>query len=335
MANLKDVAKLAGVSVATASQALNGKSVNEKTRQKVLECADKLNYVPNRGGRTLITGKSNSILLVIINSTKYTDLIKENTFFYNYMMGILTEVQKRDYNFHLEVKSWDDPELLSFFRNRCRDRSSDGMIIIPQYIRSYGFLPFIEKFPHVVLNPCIQDPKMNFVMVEHDYGGQIVADLVMEKGFKNIGVIHGPQDHFDAECRKEGFMNRLMSRGIFLPEDRQFYSDFTIMSGYEGAAKILTANPDLDVLVCCNDFVASGAIKYAWYAGLNVPGDLAVIGYDNVDISRAVTPGITTVDARLQEVGGAMARLLFRQIEEGETHLREYIRPELVLRESV
>ncbi len=335
MANLKDVAKLAGVSVATASQALNGKSVNEKTRQKVLECAEKLNYVPNRGGQTLITGKSNSILLVIINSTKYADLIKENTFFYSYMMGILSEAQKRDYNFHLEVKSWDDPELLSFFRNRCRDKSSDGMIIIPQYIKSYGFLPFIEKFPHVVLNPCIMDDKMNFVMVEHEYGGQLVADLVVKKGFKKIGAIHGPQDHYDAECRREGLVKRLSSHRILLPEDCQYFSDFTIKSGYNGASELLGKHPDLEVLVCCNDFVASGVIKFAREKGLDIPGDLAVIGYDNVDVSRAVTPGITTIDAKLQEVGGAMARLLFRQIENGERHLRTYIRPELIHRESV
>ena len=335
MANLKDVAKLAGVSVATVSQALNGKSVNEKTRQRVLECADKLHYVPNRGGQTLITGKSNSILLVIINNSKYADLIKENTFFYSYMMGILSEAQKRDYNFHLDVKSWDDPELLTFFRTRCRDKSSDGMIIIPQYKRPYGFLPFVENFPHVVLNPCIIDDRMSFVMVEHEYGGQLAADLVIQKGFKKVGVIHGPLDHYDAECRRDGFEKRLAQNGILPPEECQYFSDFTIMSGYEGAKKILSKTPDLDVLVCCNDFVASGAIKYAGEAGISVPQDLAVIGYDNVDVSRAVTPGITTIDAKLQEVGGAMARLLFKQIEDGESRIRTYIRPELILRESV
>ena len=334
MANLKDVAKLAGVSVATASQALNGKSVNEKTREKVLECAEKLHYVPNRGGQTLITGKSNTILMVIINSTKYADLIKENTFFYSYMMGILTEAQKRDYNFHLEVKSWDDPELLGFFRNRCRDKSSDGMIIIPQYIRSYGFLPYLENFPHVILNPCISDDSLNYVMVEHDYGGRLIADLVIEKGYKAIGIIHGPKDHFDAESRREGLLNRLMSQGFTVSDAAQYYSDFTINSGHEGAAYLLANNPKMDALVCCNDFVAAGAMKYAKEKGISIPGDLAVIGYDNVDISRAVCPGMTTIDAKLQDVGGAMARLLFRQIEDGETHLRTYIRPELVLRET-
>ena len=334
MANLKDVARLAGVSVATASLALNGKSVNEKTRTTVLECAEKLHYVPNRGGQTLITGKSNTILLVIINSTKYTDLIKENAFFYDYIMGILSEVQKHNYNFHLEVKNWDDSDLLSFFRTRCMDKSSDGMIIIPQYIRPYSFLPYLKDFPHVVLNPYITDNSMNYLMVEHEYGGYLVADLIVRKGFKRVGIIHGPQDHYDAERRRSGFMNHLHKMGISIPDSSQFFSDFTINSGYRGAEELLKKHSDLEVVFCCNDYVAAGAMKYIKEQSLSVPGDISVIGYDNVEISQAVHPGLTTVNAKLKEVGGSLAILLFRQIENGEKNLHTYIRPELILRET-
>lgn len=335
MASLKDVARLADVSVATASLALNGKSVNEKTRQRVLECADKLHYVPNRGGQTLITGKSHTILMVLLNNSKYADLIKESTFFYNFMIAVLTEAQKRNYNFHFEVKTWDDPDLESFFRTRCRDKSSDGIIVIPQYIKSYSFLPYIRNFPHVILNPCVTDDTMNYVKVEHQYGGEIVGNLITEKGFKRISVIHGPQDHYDAQCRKEGFLKSLSKHGIPLPEANQYYSDFTMQSGYNGAKNLLDSVDKPDVVFCCNDFVAAGAMKYAMENGYRIPEDLAIIGYDNTDISRALTPGLSTVDAKLKDVGRALAANLFRQIEDGETGIHSYIRPELLLRETL
>ncbi|MDC7235646.1 MAG: LacI family DNA-binding transcriptional regulator [Spirochaetales bacterium] len=335
MASLKDVARLAEVSVATASLALNGKSVNEKTREKVLKCAEKLGYVPNRGGQTLITGKSNTILMVLLNNSKYADLMKESTFFYNFMIGVLGEAQKRDYNFHLEVKTWDDPDLESFFRTRCHDKSADGVIVMPQYIKSYSFLPYMKNFPHVILNPCITDESMNYVMVEHEYGGSVVAELLVEKGFKDIAVIHGPQDHFDAKSRHDGFLNTLAKQGITLPDHRQYYSDFTIQSGYDGASHILEGKEAPDVIFCCNDFVAAGAMKYAREHGFSIPVDLSIIGYDNTDISRAVYPALTTVDAKLRDVGRAMAALLFRQIEDGETGIHSYIRPKLLIRETL
>ncbi len=335
MANLKDVAKLAGVSIATASQAINGKSVNEQTRKKVLECAEMLHYVPNKGGQSLITGKSNTILLVIINSLKYANLVRENTFFYNYIMGVLTESQKHNYNFHLEVKNWEDPDLLDFFKIRCRDKSSDGMIIFPQYIKNYDFLQYFDSFPYVILNPCLENKRLNYVSVEHTYGGYIIADLFIKKGFKKIGVIHGPSDHYDAECRRNGFMNHLHKNNLMIPLSAQYYSDFTIRSGYIGAGKILSEHPELEAIFCCNDFVASGAIQYVYEKGIKVPDDLGIVGYDNTDVARAIHPALTTVDARLQEVGGVLARLLFKQIIDKHTSIQSYIKPELIQRKSI
>ncbi len=335
MATLKDVAKFAGVSIATASQALNGKSVNEKTRQRVLECADMLHYVPNKGGQSLITGKSNTILLVIINSAKHANLIRENTFFYSYIMGVLSEAQQHNYNFHLEVKNWEDPDLLDFFRVKCRDKSSDGMIILPQYIKNYDFLQYFEDFPYVILNPCLEDPKINYVSVEHSYGGYIVADLFIKKGYKNIGVIHGPDDHYDAECRRNGFINQLLKNNIIIPQSAQYYSDFTIKSGYTGTRKILLKHPEIEAIFCCNDFVAAGAMQYITESGLKIPDDIAIVGYDNIDIAKAITPALTTIDARLEEVGGVLARILFRQILDNESSIHSFIRPELIKRKSI
>lgn len=176
MANLKDVAKLAGVSVATASQALNGKSVNEGTRKKVRECARMLHYVPNRRGQSLITGKSNTIHLVIFNSQRYPDFVTGSTFFYNYIMGILLESKKKGYSLSMEIKIYEDPDLDEYFRIKCSDKSADGIIVVPQFVQSYSFLPYLTTIPHVILNPCISDSRVNALVVDHELGGRIVAE---------------------------------------------------------------------------------------------------------------------------------------------------------------
>jgi DNA-binding LacI/PurR family transcriptional regulator len=196
-------------------------------------------------------------------------------------------------------------------------------------------MPYLKDYPHVILNPCITDDAMSYLMVEHNYGGSIVADLIMEKGFKKVAVIHGPQDHFDARRRRDGFVSRMAHHGIPLAPEREYFCDFTIQSGYDGASHLLGSPDRPDVIFCCNDFVAAGAMKYAKEQGIRIPEDLSIIGYDNTDISRAVYPGLTTVDAKLQEVGRALASLLFRQIEDGERCIRSYIRPEILLRETL
>ncbi len=333
MANLKDVALKAGVSVATASLALNGKSVNENTRRKVIKWAEKLEYSPHRGGRTLITGKSHSILMVIINSTQYANLIDESTFYYHYLIGILKESQQRDYHLQLDVKNWQEDNLSNFFVRKLNDKSTDGMIIIPQFMYNYEFLPRLKNFPAVFLNPYITQESMSYVSVEHEYGGTLAADHLIKKGYRHIALINGPEDHVDAVLRREGVLSRLERSDIHIPDTMHFESNFTVAGGYSGAKSIIENN-NIDALICANDYIASGAMQYIKEAGMSIPDDIAVIGYDNVEISRSVYPRLTTIGAKLNDVGSTMARSLFRLIEGDKSPIKNFIRPELIVRES-
>jgi DNA-binding LacI/PurR family transcriptional regulator len=333
LATLKDVALKAGVSVATASLALNGKSVNENTRKRVVEWAEKLSYSPHRGGRTLITGKSHTILFAVINSTRYANLIDENTFFYHYIMGILKESQQREYHLHLEVKNWQEKNLSEFFAHKVNDKSTDGMIIIPQYMRDCSFLACLGDLPAVFLNPFNRHESMSYVSVEHEYGGTLAANHLIERGYRRIALINGPEDHYDAVLRRTGALARLERAGIRVPRRMQFESDFTVDSGYSGARAIIDNNA-VDAIICANDYVASGAMRYVREIGRSVPDDIAIIGYDNVEISRSVYPQLTTIGAKLNDVGSSMARSLFQLIEKGGHPIKKFIRPELIVRES-
>ncbi len=334
MANLKDVARLAGVSVATASQALNGKYVNEKTREKVMKIAGELNYFPNRSGRTLITGKASTIMLVVINSTGYADIIHESTFFYHIIQGILEIAEQHQHSFMLDVRNWEDDDLNAYFKRKVNDCSSDGIIIIPQYIRPYGFLEALGSFPVVFLNAYDNREKLNTIYMDHKLGASLMAEHMISKGYKNIAIIHGPVDHYDGLQRKQSFLEVMDSSGLKIPDNRQVYGDYTIESGYQGAKQLLDCCKP-DAIFCANDYMAAGAMRYLKEQGLTIPGDVAIAGYDNVELSLAVYPKMTTIDGRMHDLGKALAENLFNVMKSGHSPLNVRLIPRLLDRDSV
>lgn len=334
MAKLKDVARLAGVSVATVSQALNGKYVNENTREKIMKIAEELNYYPNKSGRTLITGKARAIMLVIINSKGHADIFHENSFFYHIIQGIIEVAQQHEHSFLLDVKNWEDTDLPGYFRRKVHDRSTDGLIIIPQYIRPYDFLEALGDFPVVFQNAAAHRDKLNTVYVDHESGAEMIAELFLKRDFKNIAIIHGPEDHYDGLQRKKAFLSVMEKAGRKIPGEMQVYGDFTIESGYRGA-KSLMAQGQPDAIFCANDYMAAGAMRYIKELGLSIPSDVAVAGYDNVELSQAVFPTLTTINARMHDLGIALAENLFTVMEAGHSSMNVRLVPELLERGTV
>ncbi len=331
MAKLKDVAKLAGVSVATVSQALNGKYVNEKTRENILRIASELKYYPNKSGRTLITGKASAITLVIINSTKHADIVHESTFFYHIIQGIIQIAEKNHHSFILDVRNWEDDDLIAYFTRKVNDRSSDGLIIIPQFIHPYIFIEALQDFPVVFLNASDRREKLNTVYMDNEMGAALMARHIIAKGYRNVGVIHGPEDHYDGYLRKQAFLKIMNDYGFGITEKYQVYGDYTIESGYLGA-KVLFQQCKPDAIFCANDYMAAGAMRYIKEKGLRIPEDVAVSGYDNVELSQAVYPMLTTVDGGMFKLGRALAENLFKVMKTGGHNLNIRLLPELVER---
>ena len=335
MATLMDVARLAGVSKATVSLALNGKRVNETTRQHVLDCAKKLNYVPNRIGRTLSTGKSGTIQLLVINSVKYINFFREISFFYHVLEGILTSAENHQYSLHFDVKNWEDDALPAYFDTKARDRTIDGMLIIPQFIRNYSFMPVLEQrgLPYVILDPCILDERVNSVKMDNYWGAKLVAELFLANNFSNIAMINGPKDHYDASERERGFTETLLEQGVHVRKPAVFYGDFSMKSGFAGMESILgSAKPE--AVFCTNDYMAAGALRCLLSRGLRVPGDTALVGYDNTDVASTLYPQLTTVDNKMYELGKVLADSLFGIMEDTGRRAQTVLRPDLVIRET-
>ncbi len=333
MTTLKHVAELAGVSTATASLALNQGPVNEKTRQRVVTAARHLNYVPNRVGRMLHTGQAKTICLLFMTSPRHADIVHCTSLFYYLIEGVLAVAELAKYSLRLEVKSHEDSELIQFFEQVVGDRSLDGIIIVPQFVTHNCFLHILknQRFPYVMFRPARFGSDDNYVDIENATGARLVAELFARLGRSKIALINGPETHVDAIERERGFVEGLSKAGNFKLTKR--YGDFLIQSGYSGMYSILDELTP-DAVFCANDYMAAGAIKALWEAGIRVPADVSVVGYDNNDICEGIIPSLTTVDHRLDELGQCLAQELLDLIEGRKSETHKSIFPRLVERGS-
>jgi DNA-binding LacI/PurR family transcriptional regulator len=341
-ATLKDVAALARVSLTTASHALNGKEVNEETRKRVIEAARKLKYYKSSIGRNLILNKSNTIGMFVLNSKMSKDMTEDISYYYGLIKGALASIQKHGYLFNFEVVYWEDIANSDFIDRKIYGRSLDGMILIPQFMYYYNFLSSLEneQFPYIIINPSTNIKSQSRVVFDNYKGGYLAADYLLGLGHENLAFINGPENHYDAYQREKGFFARLLEGGVKFDRKKIVYSDFTTDGGYEAMENIIRKNVELPTAVfCANDYMASGAMGAVYDEGLKVPEDISIIGYDDIDVARAVYPKLTTIRSPVKEIGFEAAERVLAMVEDrdGDTkaQLNEIIfEPALVERGS-
>lgn len=332
MTTLRDVAALAGVSTATASLALNGGPVKEITRQAVKVAAAQLNYVPNRAGQMLMSGRSKAIEMVILTADRYPNIVRRTSLFYYLMEGVLAIADQHGFAVRFAVKSHDDAGLLAYFANLGRSGIVDGAVIIPQFSVDAHFTSVLKEagLPHVLLRPAAFGTDANYVDMGNHEGGRLVAELLTASGARRVGIINGPPTHFDAIERERGFTSALLDGGGALVA--KVNGDFTIESGYAAMQDMARRLPD--AVFCANDYMAAGAMKYLKSIGVRVPEHVALVGYDNNDIVEALDPDLTTVDNRFFDLGTALATNLFVLMDTPDEHVTCKLLPRLILRRS-
>lgn len=318
MSTLKEVAALAGVSMATASAAINKGPVSKASREKVLAAAKQLNYVPSKAGRMLMTGKSNVIEMVIMTIEGHPDIVRRTALFYYLMLGVSEVAEANGFGVRYTTKSHDAPDLTEYFDHVVGDRSADGIIIVPQFARDYSFLGALRraKFPHVLLRPSRNAEDSNYVDLGDYEGGRMVGQELVRVGASSVALINGPQSHLCAIERERGLSDSLLDLGGTIVA--KSYSDYTISGGYAAMAKIFDSGKLPEAVFCTNDYMAAGAMNFLRERGVSVPRDIAVIGYDDSDLATVVYPALTTLDNRFFEIGQALAEELISVIK-GET----------------
>jgi LacI family transcriptional regulator len=331
MATIKDVARHAKVSFTTVSHVINEtRPVAAETAERVRQAITELGYKPSDVARALKSKRTRIIGMIVTSST--------NPFFAAVTGGVERACFERGYSLML-CNSDDVAERLSGYLDILFAKRIDGLVVMttnasPEFLRR---LAEIRDVPVVAIDSA-SDVASAVVNDDSAAGGALVADFVVERGFERIGVLAGPAGHPRAEERMAGFADRLARRGIGLDADLVLRLPMTIEAGNAGAARLLALPADRrpDVLFCFNDLMAIGALHAAHDAGLAVPADLSVIGYDDIEFSAHTIPPLTTVRQPAGEIGDTAARLIVEHLEQGRPLPGILsLQPSLVVRGSV
>lgn len=329
---LKDIARLAGVSTATVSLALAGDPrVNLKTRKRVEDIAASLNYVPNEIGRSLRAKRAETVALIFPNTP-------HNAFGHPYFVELLegvTEVLiQSGYHLMLSVSPSETEEEASY-NKIVRNRRADGIILWPASIKDRNILQIIDSgFPLVYLGKWHQDDVMT--VERDDIGGAYAAtEHLIKLGRRRIVHISGPLDYQVSIDRFEGYKKALQDYGLPYVPELLIESDFTKEGGIHAVRRLTQKAVQFDAVFAANDRMAIGAMRELRNGGRSIPGDVAVVGCDNIELGGEIEPSLTTVYQPMREIGRQAADKIAAALS-GQTidPLQSVLPSTLIVRES-
>jgi len=302
LATIRDVARIARVSIATVSRVLNNSPrVSEETRRRVWAAATRLDYWPNGAAQSLTTRRTH-VLGVLL-----PDLYGE--FFSEIIRGI-DHAARRIGCQTLISSSHAEPDAVLSAARSMRGRIDGLIVMAPEAAASEAIRRIRKRFPLVLLNPRDDVEGCSSISIANHHGAYALVEHLVELGHGTIAMIEGPPGNVDADERSRGFRDGLRDFGLDPDAAPVVPGDFTESSGYRAAAEILRRRPRPDAVFAANDSMAIGLLCALRDAGVDVPGDVAVVGFDDVAIARYLTPPLTTVHVDSYTLGEQAVRLL-------------------------
>jgi LacI family transcriptional regulator len=330
---LKDIAEELGVSIVTVSKALRDRpDVAKETRARILERVKHLNYRPNLAARSLVTGRSLLVGLIV------PDLI--HPFFSEIAKALAATLRKKNY-FLLVSSSDSDPKLEQNEIEHMLAHRLDCFVVASCQTNVDSLKKIGEAgVPLVLLDRSFVGFSSNFVGVDDYKIGEIATEHLIEQGCKRIAHIRGPATNV-GNRRAEGYRDALRRHGLNMPENYVVASGEAADTDGETRGKramtaVLALRPRPDAIFCFNDTVAVGAMVRAFEAGLRIPQDVAVIGSGNFHYSSKLRVPLSSVDQRAAEIGERTARLITALLEKGTASRPRSVvlEPTLVVRAS-
>ena len=323
-----EIAKLAGVSEATVSRVLNGDSKVDADRvAAVNKAVDQLGYQKNRAAAALASGRTGLIAVVIDDDLS----VFQDPFWGAITNGISKVLMDNEMQTLLLVAPLDNID--SPVAQYLQRGEVDGAIFLQLHKDTLIKRLAKQNLPLVVNGtPHTSNP---FAYVDSDNAGGAFAAVrhLVENGRKKIATITGDLSNTAAEQRLDGFQAAMVDLGMKAPKSLIVEGDWSRDSGYNHAKKLLSKNPDLDAIFCANDLMALGAITAVQEAGKSVPGDVAVIGFDDSYLAQNSHPGLTSVRQDIAGLGSEAAKMILAKLRGEEVH-SEILPCELIVRET-
>lgn len=335
---LEQVAARAGVGRGTVSRVINGSPrVSERTRLAVEQAVAELGYVPNRAARVLAAGSTDAIALVVPEPE--TRLFAE-PYFTGIIRGVSAELADTDMQLLLTLLR--TPKERRRFAQYLAAHRVDGVLLAS--VHADDPLPdLLEELemPAVLNGRRAAGESVPYVDCDNVGGAQSAVEHLVARGRRTIATITGPLDMYAAQCRLEGYRNGLRDAAREADEQLIETADFTEEGGRRAMRELLARRPDLDAVFCASDVMAAGARGALREAGRSVPGDVALVGFDDSAVARHMDPPLTSVRQPIEEMGRAMTRVLLDEIAERRSRdkpqseaLGTVLRTELIRRSS-
>ncbi len=304
---IKDVARESGVNISTVSRALSGAyGVHGKTRERVLAAAAKLKYRPNRVARAMVTGRSHTLALII------SDI--RNPFFAELARGAEDAARAGGCDLVLCNSDLDAEKQMDYVQSLLEKRV-DGIMM-----NSVAELSAAQQsqlascgVPIVLLNRGGSARAFSTVTVDNRAGGQLAAQYLIQLGHRRVAHLTGPRRHGNMTDRALGFVSA-MKAARPAGQVTVIHGQNSFSGGYEMARRLFRDNPRVTAVFTANDAMAFGALRAAMEAGRSVPGDVSLIGFDNVELATVVHPPLTTIHQPKYEIGQAAVSMLLRHV---------------------
>lgn len=326
-----DVARLAGVSNGAVSLAVNGRAgLAEVTRQRIIVAADELGWRPSIGARALLSSRAFAVGLIL---ARQPELLGADPFFPSFIAGVESELAHRGYSLVLQVVPDDPTTVAAAYRRVAQEGRVDGVFLTDLRVRDVR-LPLVQELGlrAVAVGLPAERTTVPTVMIDDRLGVRQAVDHLVSLGHRRIAFVQGPPEYVHSASRMDAWRQALQGSG--LPAGPVEAADFTGPGGAVAMARLLKADKRPTAVVFANDIMAIAGMSVASQAGLDLPRELSIVGFDDVPLAAHVNPPLTTVRQDVIAWGRAAAAALLSVVEDREPLIVPLPPSQLVLRAS-
>lgn len=329
-----DIAKEIGVAPSTVSKALNGGSgVSDKTRKKIIRYANKVRYIPNASASLLKTKRSYAIGIIY---SEELNIGLEHHFFSSVIQSFKDYVEKHGYEITFVIKHVGTTEMS--YLEFCRYKNLDGVLIIVADTSDEDLIELIDSDMPCVTTDIVADNVFT-VMTDNVYGSKVAIEKLVEQGHTRIGHIAGPVSSIAGAERIIGYREGLKEAGLPVEEDLIMLADqYSVEAGYRATSQFFSLKERPTAIYAGSDDIAMGVIKRLKENGFKVPGDVAIVGFDDNPFVKYFEPPLTTLRQEKNQLGMEAGKYLINRIENPDQEV-DYgelrIKPVFITRESM
>jgi LacI family transcriptional regulator len=328
MPTMRDVAEQAGVSLTTVSHVINRtRFVSLDVTERVMSAMDQLNYRPNELARSLRRGHTRTLGLILPDSA--------NPYFAEIGHAIEVAAYESGYNVIL-CNTHGVEQKESHYINVLRNKQVDGIIFVATGDKTNSISQTLgDDFPVLLVDRELVGVSTDVIIVNNYQGGYLATQHLLNLGHTKIACISGPSRIRPSSERISGYTQALEQAGVNVNPDYFRMGDFHPNSGYQAALELLNLADPPTAIFACNDLMAIGVIRAGMEMGRKVPDDLALVGFDNIELAAYTIPPLTTISQPIEEMGEIATQLLIKRIHEDKSEPRRELLPvELVVRGS-